>query len=121
MNKYFFKLLLLAALLAMSSNVTFSQFTWTKYPSNPLSIHGSSGSWDRSVVTPFVLFNSDLNRYEMWYTQFTGVYPNNGIGFAWSADGITWTKHPTPVMTPSATGWDSISVGECSVIKEGNL
>ena len=24
-------------------------------------------------------------------------------------------------MTPSGTGWDSVSVGECCVIKEGNV
>ena len=57
----------------------------------------------------------------MWFGTFDGTYPNNGIGFAWSTDGITWTKHPTAVMTPSGTGWDAVSVGECSVIKEGNV
>lgn len=119
MNKFFFKLSLLVVVLAMSSTVTFSQFTWTKYPSNPLSIHGSSGSWDRSVVTPFVLFNSDLNRYEMWFTAWTGDFPNGGIGFAYSNDGLTWTKSPDPVLRTSFTGWDSLFVGVPCVIKEG--
>jgi predicted GH43/DUF377 family glycosyl hydrolase len=57
----------------------------------------------------------------MWFGTFDGTYPNNGIGFAWSTDGITWTKHPSAVMTPSGSGWDAVSVGECSVIKEGNV
>jgi len=107
--------------LVVSGTNSFAQYEWTKYSANPLNIHGTSGSWDESIVTPCVIFNPDSNRYEMWFGTFNGTYPNNGIGFAWSTDGITWTKHPTAVMTPSATGWDSLSVGECSVIKEGNL
>ena len=42
-----FKMLLLITVLVLSSVVTFGQFSWTKYPSNPLNIHGSSGQWDR--------------------------------------------------------------------------
>jgi len=117
MCRFFFKMLLLINVLVLSSSVTFPQFTWTKYPSNPLSIHGSSGSWDQSVFVPYVIFNSDANRYEMWYTALSG-YPNGGIGFAYSSDGIAWTKNPTPVMTPGATGWDSLFVGAPCIIKE---
>jgi predicted GH43/DUF377 family glycosyl hydrolase len=121
MKNVFFKLLLLITVLVVSANNSLAQYEWTKYPTNPLNIHGSPGSWDESLVTPCVIFNPDSDRYEMWYGTFDGTYPNNGIGFAWSTDGITWTKHPTAVMTPSATGWDSLSVGECSVIKEGDV
>jgi predicted GH43/DUF377 family glycosyl hydrolase len=111
---------LLITVLVVSGTNSFAQYEWEKYQTNPLSLHGAPGSWDESVVTPCAIFNLDLNRYEMWYGSFTGTYPNAGIGFAYSSDGITWTKHPTAVMTPSATGWDSLSVGECSVIKEGS-
>ncbi len=117
----FFKLLLLIVVSIMSNASLLAQYEWEEWPTNPLAIHGASGSWDESVVTPCVIFNSDLNRYEMWFGTFDGTYPNNGIGFAWSTDGINWTKHPTPVITPSGAGWDAVSVGECSVIKEGNV
>ncbi len=121
MKSYIFKLFLLIVVTTLTNSTLLAQYQWEKYSGNPLAIHGSSGSWDESVVTPCVIFNSDLNRYEMWFGTFDGTYPNNGIGFAWSTDGITWTKHPTPVMTPSGTGWDAVSVGECSVIKESNV
>src|SRR3989337_2483732 len=118
MKSFFFKLLLLITVLVVSGNNSFAQYTWTKSPGNPLNIHGAPGSWNESVITPCVIFNSDLNRYEMWFTAFWG-YPNAGIGFAYSGDGITWTLNPTnPVMTPSATGWDSLFVGAVCVFKE---
>lgn len=121
MKTVFCKLLLLATILVLFSGVAFAQYSWTTHPGNPLAVHGAPGSWDQSVVTPCVIFNPDSNRYEMWYTSYTGAYPNAGIGFAKSSDGITWTRHPNAVMTPSGTGWDAVSVGECSVIKEGNV
>src|SRR3990172_1775583 len=117
MRTIFFKMFLLITMLVLSSASTFAQYEWAKDAGNPLNIHGSSGAWDRSVVTPFVLFNSDSNRYEMWYTSFW-TFPNAGIGFAYSSDGITWTKNPTSVMTPSVTGWDSLFVGAVCVLKE---
>jgi predicted GH43/DUF377 family glycosyl hydrolase len=120
MKSFFFKLSLLIVVLVMSNGSLLAQYEWVKYHSNPLNIHGSSGSWDQSVLVPYVIFNSDLNRYEMWYTAFWN-YPSEGIGFAYSDDGITWTKHPTPVMTPSAIGWDSLFVGAPCIIKEGGL
>jgi len=55
----------------------------------------------------------------MWYTSYTGSLPNNGIGFAWSTDGITWTKHPTAVLTPSPSSWDYPFVGAACVLKDG--
>ncbi len=121
MRIHFFKLLLLIAVLVVSGANSFAQYEWTKYPGNPLNIHGASGSWDESVVSPCTIFNADLNRYETWYTAYDGSFPNGGIGFAWSADGITWTKHPTPVMLPGTIGWDSLFVGADCVRKENSI
>jgi predicted GH43/DUF377 family glycosyl hydrolase len=119
MKSFFFKIFLLIAVLVVSSASNFAQYDWQKYTSNPLNIHGSPGSWNQSVITPCVIFNSDLNRYEMWFTTF-GNFPNAGIGFAYSSDGISWTLNSTnPVMTPSTTGWDSLFVGAVCVLKEG--
>ena len=44
----------------------------------------------------------------MWYTSWTGDFPNGGIGFAYSSDGLIWTKHSTAVMTPGAAGWMAV-------------
>jgi photosystem II stability/assembly factor-like uncharacterized protein len=119
MKSFFFKIFLLIAVLVVSSASNFAQYDWQKYTSNPLNIHGTSGTWDESVIGSCVIFNSDLNRYEMWYTSYTGSLPNNGIGFAWSTDGITWTKYPTAVLTPSSSSWDYPFIGAACVLKEG--
>jgi predicted GH43/DUF377 family glycosyl hydrolase len=118
MKSLFFKLFLLITFLFSSNADLLAQYIWTEYAGNPLNVQGTPGSWDASVVVPSVIFNSDSNRFEMWYTSFTGSFPNGGIGFAYSSDGINWTKHPSAVMTPGATGWDSLFVGAASVIKE---
>jgi predicted GH43/DUF377 family glycosyl hydrolase len=115
--KSFFKLFLLIAFLFLSSSDLVAQYTWTKYPGNPLNINGSIGSWNQSVLAPWVIFNPDSNRFEMWFTARSN-YPNAGIGLAYSSNGINWTLHPTPVMKPSVTGWDSLFVGVSCVIKE---
>jgi hypothetical protein len=66
MRTKFFKLFLLITFLFLSSSDLLAQYTWTEYENNPLSIHGTIGSWDYSVNVPSVIFNSDLNRFEMW-------------------------------------------------------
>jgi predicted GH43/DUF377 family glycosyl hydrolase len=119
--KTFFKLFVFITFLFLSSSALLAQYNWTEYENNPLAIHGTIASWDWSVNIPAVIFNSDLNRFEMWYTSFSGSYPNDGIGFAYSSDGINWTKNPSAVLTPGTTGWDSLFVGAACVLKEGGI
>lgn len=93
---------------------------WTKYAGNPLF---SATTWEGWWVTgPSVLF--DGSTYKMWYTGYDGTHPGYGyqrIGYASSTDGITWTKHGTPVLDIGGTGeWDSLYVSHCSVIYDGS-
>ena len=111
---------LVIMLIVISCGFAFGQFVWEKYWNNPLQIHGSPGSWNQSVTVPCVIFNSDLNIYEMWFTAFTGATPNPGIGITYSSDGITWDP-PTLVMLPGPASWESLFVGGVSVIKEDSL
>ena len=121
MKSLFNKMFILLTVLALSSAFTIAQINWIKYSGNPLlNIHGTPGSWNQSVTVPCVIFNSDLNRYEMWFTAFTGATPNPGIGLTYSSDGITWSS-PTLVMTPGPASWESLFIGGVSVIKEGSL
>ena len=79
-----FKFLLLTTILVLSSNVVFGQFDWTKDTRNPIFSGGGNGTWDEEVMYPMVVFNTDLNRYEMWYCGSDGsgsFYPLR-IGFA---------------------------------------
>ncbi len=102
--------------------------------SNPEVLAGSSGSlWD-STAAPSVI--NDAGTYKMWYTlgqtTLTGtdldtILANLGsfgiddfiedvlsktstaIGYATSANGITWTVNPAAVLYGSGSVWDSIA------------
>jgi len=102
-------LLWLAIISGFGSDGAFAQSVWTKNASNPVAINGPLGAWNRHVYSPCVLYNDDTGMFEMWFTAVVGSpwYPNS-IGYATSADGISWTMHPTPVLTGGAAGsWDS--------------
>lgn len=99
---------------------------WTKYANNPVMDVSYSGGWDSiGVETVTVIIDSSANaneRYKMWYAgQYFNSYRYD-IGYAFSADGITWTKYPQPVlMVGSATEWDNGFLEGPSVIKENGI
>jgi hypothetical protein len=75
--------------------------TWTKDGGNPLPglVPGAPGSWDDGGMSPYtVLF--DGSTYGMWTTAVkeNASYGTWRIGYAWSTDGINWTKHPDPLL-----------------------
>lgn len=76
---------------------------WQEYPGNPV-IRGTPGAWDSpNMGTPHVIKDGDT--YKMWYTGNSGVTLGRtyvSIGYATSADGIHWTKHPDPVIRTGA-------------------
>lgn len=102
-------------------------FNWTKSSQNPVVLLGSSSSWENGYLEgPSVLLVDDTLR--MWYasvdltgdgqpTDFTG-----NIGYAWSLDGINWTKHPNnPIFTSyNSPSWDQSSVADPHVIYNDN-
>ena len=96
---------------------------WEKYEDNPVMDVDYSGSWDSSgVETVTIIIDNDApatERYKMWYAgQYFNTYRYD-IGYAYSPDGINWTKHPAPVMNVgSASEWDSGFLEGPSVIKE---
>lgn len=77
---------------ATSSDLT----TWTKYASNPVLTFGTGGDFDDSGVSfPTVIYNTNaVHPWQMWYTGFPGGATPlaTTIGYAWSNDGISWTK-----------------------------
>jgi hypothetical protein len=77
---------------------------WTKYPGNPLPglEPGLPGEWDDAGMDPTtVLF--DGAGYRIWYfaIKADGGWGTWRLGTATSTDGITWTKHPDPVLVGS--------------------
>lgn len=68
--------------------------TWSKHGGNPV-LEPSPAGWDDwGVNDPAVWF--DGTTYHLWYGS------GSAIGYAESADGTAWTKHPEPVLE---TGW----------------
>lgn len=93
---------------------------WTKYASNP--VMAPSG-WENDEVSPNTVFwdTTDLV-WKMWY--HAGVTAGTGtrkIGYATSADGLTWSKSGSnPILSNGGGGtWDESGVVEPKVIKFG--
>ena len=90
--------------------------TWVKDPNNPALEAGIQFDWDAAASAPTVIFNPldpDPNqRWRMWYVG-RGPAFNFSIGYAYSADGVTWEKSDqNPVLEPTFEGeaWDDDSV-----------
>ena len=75
---------------------------WTKRPEPVLEPGAYPGAWDSPAMgNPFVVF--DGSDFHMWFVAGVDRTPPNGrvsIGYAFSSDGITWTKHrDNPVVS----------------------
>ena len=92
---------------------------WEKYLGNPVLEPGPSGAWDDTHVgVPTVLFNG--SEYQMWYQGHGGSHVWK-IGYATSADGIVWEKHPKPVLGPGPPGaWDDEYLTSPTVLFDGS-
>jgi predicted GH43/DUF377 family glycosyl hydrolase len=99
--------------------------TWDKYVANPVLDISYSGGWDSlGVETVSILIDSaapSTERYKMWYAGQTFNDYRYEIGYAYSPDGLSWTKYPAPVLQVGAgSEWDNGFLEGPSVIKEGN-
>lgn len=74
---------------------------WEEYPGNPI-MTGTPGAWDSVNVGAPMVIKQD-GQYKMWYTGNNSYefYAPRTIGYATSPDGISWTKHPDPVLESS--------------------
>lgn len=102
--------------------------SWHEYSGNPvLDISPDPAAFDHDgVETPMVV--KDVNapaaeRYKLWYAgRKTRCEPGNDhrFGYAFSHDGITWTKHPgNPVLGPGTDAeWYNTFISSPSVLLE---
>lgn len=98
---------------------------WDKYAGNPILDVSYTGNWDSlGVETATVIIDSAApvnERYKMWYAGQTFNEYRYEIGYAFSPDGLNWTKHPNPVLAVgSSSEWDNGFLEGPSVIKDGN-
>lgn len=92
--------------------------TWTPYGSNPIMTLGAGGSFDETgLVAPQVTYNTLLSpAWKMWYVGFDagGV---TTVGYADSADGITWTKQGKVIGLGTAGAFNDQGVGlGCAIL-----
>jgi hypothetical protein len=79
--------------------------SWVFKTDNPVLRTGPLGSWDdKEIETPWVIFDADApenEKYKMWYAGNGSPGDNRPdftyqIGYAFSSDGINWTKYNDP-------------------------
>ena len=81
---------------------------WTKYADNPVVTFSDTNNVTRF---PFVLFDENeanpAKKWKMWYGD-----ENFDVGYAYSSDGITWTKFSgNPVLSRGSGGsWDDTNL-----------
>lgn len=100
--------------------------SWTKYAGNPVMDVSYTGGWDSiGVETVTIIIDSAApatHRYKMWYAGATFNTYRYDIGYAYSPDGLSWTKHPGAVLQVGASNeWDNGFLEGPSVIKEGGV
>lgn len=98
---------------------------WTKHGSNPILGLGSGGAFDDSHVSfPTVLYEPDDTgrEWKMWYAGGPSATWGTGdtIGYAYSSDGISWTKHGQVLGLGSSGQWDDEGLSTGAIIKIGS-
>jgi predicted GH43/DUF377 family glycosyl hydrolase len=85
---------------------------WTRYPDNPVFEAGPAGSFDGAMIFPSMVLRRN-GFYQMWYAAFElpDILTVSTIGHATSVDGVTWDRHPWPVLQPvPGSQWESFQV-----------
>lgn len=118
------RLFLVSSALALTGCVAaHAQAPWSTTATDPVLDVGPAGSWDAGVVFEhYVIQHGDT--LKMWYSGNTvGTAVDNGfsIGYAWSTDGVAWTKHAgNPVMAARPGAWDDVGVAAPVVVQDGD-
>ncbi len=125
MKKLNYKNVFLISFLLSICNIVIGQTNFIKYNGGIAPVLENADSinvfaeWDATAAADAeVVFYADT--FRIWYTS-SGVapffYDHPRIGYAWSLDGINWTKHVAgPVFEGTAGEWDSVSVETASVL-----
>lgn len=94
---------------------------WVKDANNPIFTTGLN-SWDSVYVQdPHVLKQNGM--YYMWYGGNDVESYGQKVGYAWSADGINWTKHnANPVLSNGGPfDWDANTASFPSVLNDNGI
>ncbi len=125
-NKYLITVLIVITLFSCEDAIN-PEFinSWDKYLGNPIlsksnEIFDDRVDWDYFCAADCSILK-DSNTYKMWYTGAGQTNTDNEIrvriGYAYSSDGISWTKYENnPVLGPTPGAWDYVGLETVSVL-----
>lgn len=93
--------------------------SWKRLSDKP--VLSADAAWEKvAVMCPHVIWDAEAKRYQMWYSGGEQYEPD-AIGYATSADGLTWTKHAAnPVFAADPKSpWEQHKVTACQVVRRG--
>ncbi|MBW7885757.1 MAG: hypothetical protein H3C34_24625, partial [Caldilineaceae bacterium] len=119
MKRLTFVILAVGLLVALPTAAVLSSTNgaWIKYTGNPVLRANPANAWDDfNVYSSHVLW--DGSQFRMWYSGTSFTQNEKDIGYATSADGLTWTKHPgNPVLSVGPFGyWDHERINAPTVL-----
>ncbi|UCH10820.1 MAG: T9SS type A sorting domain-containing protein [Fidelibacterota bacterium] len=86
---------------------------------NPVLSHGAPAEFDGAYINELTV-NVIGTTYYMYYTGMTSLMNKRVIGLATSVDGVHWTKHSGPVLSPTTGQWDGNHVEVGSLLLVGD-
>mmetsp|Transcript_93883 Transcript_93883/g.268830 ORF Transcript_93883/g.268830 Transcript_93883/m.268830 type:complete len:254 (-) Transcript_93883:88-849(-) len=107
--------------LAISKDGPLGPFV--KQPS-PVLVMGEEGEWDDGAIHEHTLERLPNGTYVLLYTGFSSTTRGDQGGLATSEDLLTWTKHPSNPILPSAplaNSWDGSHRRPRSLSKVGDF
>jgi hypothetical protein len=91
---------------------------WKAYDSNPVLPVSTSPAWDSNYTTFGTVYRDALG-FHFWYSGGV-IASSEGIGYAFSTDGKTWTKNPNYIFNISdAVSYRNARVYTPSIIDDG--
>jgi hypothetical protein len=99
--------------------------SWAKSGSNPVLSVGAGGQFDETgLLFPVVYKDAEASASKRYKMLYGGLNASGKIkvGYAYSADGVSWTKGAAnPVLSPGAGGsWDDEGVIPTALVKSGS-
>jgi len=97
--------------------------SWTKYAGNPVLSPGAAGTWEDGFIADVKVLRMGPGDFRMWYRATDAPTGGGQIGYATSADGVTWTKYAGNPVFPlgPANTWDGGSIDGPGIVRDGGL
>ena len=77
-----------------------AQTNWTHHPLEAV-LNAFEEGWSEDGIWAPSVIRAEGDILKMWFSGGNDGFNHNRIGYAWSLDGVSWTRHPNnPVLLP---------------------